>query len=107
MDRNARFFLITAFFGIALWNSAEAYIGEAHVEVVDGKCVFENRTLGHHESLPFERPCQAWYCDTDAQKVNIEGCTPSPPLENCVEVRGNGTYPHCCPRLVCEGHDNE
>ncbi|XP_037520766.1 uncharacterized protein LOC119397411 [Rhipicephalus sanguineus] len=79
------------------------YMERAPTEIKNGKCVYHNRTLGHHESIQFENPCQAWFCNAETHKVYIGGCTPNPPIEECVEVQGNGTYPDCCPRLVCEG----
>uniref|UniRef100_L7LQY6 Putative 8.9 kDa family member n=1 Tax=Rhipicephalus pulchellus TaxID=72859 RepID=L7LQY6_RHIPC len=102
MNCNVGFLVFVAVLGITLWHPTETTSGEAFVEVVDGKCIYQNRTLEHHQSIQFESPCQAWFCNADSHKVYIGGCTPNPPLENCVEVSGNGTYPDCCPRLVCD-----
>ncbi|XP_075550521.1 complement inhibitor CirpT4-like [Dermacentor variabilis] len=103
MNCHLCFLAIITTFSARLWNPSVAYSGESYVEVVDGKCVFQNRTLDHHENIQFESPCQAWFCNTETHKVYIGGCTPNPQIEGCTEVRGNGTYPDCCPRLVCDG----
>uniref|UniRef100_G3MNY2 Single domain-containing protein n=2 Tax=Amblyomma TaxID=6942 RepID=G3MNY2_AMBMU len=84
-----------------LWNVSEAYTGQAHVEVKDGKCIFQNRTLGHHESIQLEEPCQGWFCDADAHIVSIGGCSPIALPSHCRTVDGNGTYPNCCPQVIC------
>ncbi|KAL3226694.1 hypothetical protein MRX96_048934 [Rhipicephalus microplus] len=107
MNCNAGLLVITAVLGITLLQPTETTSGETFVEVVDGKCVYQNITLEHHQSIQFESPCQAWFCNADFHKIYFGGCTPNPPLENCVEVNGNGTYPDCCPRLVCEGQSRE
>ncbi|KAL1474100.1 hypothetical protein MTO96_038243 [Rhipicephalus appendiculatus] len=85
MNCNTGYLIIVAVLGITLWHPTETTSGEAFVEVVDGKCVYQNRTLEHHQSIQFESPCQAWFCNADFHKVYIGGCTPNPPLENCVE----------------------
>ncbi|KAK8775014.1 hypothetical protein V5799_010453 [Amblyomma americanum] len=85
-----------------LWHISDAYTGQAHVEVVDGKCVFQNRTLAHHESIQLETPCQGWFCDIHAHTVSIGGCAPHALPDHCRTVNGSGTYPNCCPQVVCD-----
>uniref|UniRef100_G3MR14 Single domain-containing protein n=1 Tax=Amblyomma maculatum TaxID=34609 RepID=G3MR14_AMBMU len=84
-----------------LWHISEAYSGQVHVEVLNGTCIYANRTLGHRRSIQLKEPCEGWYCDANRRIIFVGWCSPVALLGHCRTVKGNGTYPNCCPRMVC------
>ncbi|CAN8003202.1 unnamed protein product [Ixodes hexagonus] len=71
------------------------------VEIVDGKCRYENYTVDNGERLNLADPCQTWACDVESKRFDVLSCGYVIKPSNCELERGTGVYPDCCYRTVC------
>uniref|UniRef100_V5ICZ5 Single domain-containing protein n=1 Tax=Ixodes ricinus TaxID=34613 RepID=V5ICZ5_IXORI len=86
-----------------MWKVSLAFPPYSDVEIVDGKCKWENHLVPDGEFLNLEDPCQTWQCSVEDRSFAILGCGLIGNPYNCEIVRGTGPYPNCCYRTNCTG----
>uniref|UniRef100_A0A6B0UND1 Putative 8.9 kDa protein n=1 Tax=Ixodes ricinus TaxID=34613 RepID=A0A6B0UND1_IXORI len=86
-----------------MWKVSLAYPPYSDVEIVNGKCKWQNHLVPDGESLNLENPCQTWQCNVEDRSFAILGCGLIGNPYNCEIVRGTGPYPNCCYRTNCTG----
>ncbi|KAM7296015.1 U-scoloptoxin(16)-Er6a [Ixodes scapularis] len=93
-----------AFALVMLCRHSDAYIAISPAKVKDGKCLYENFTIGDHESVHDDRHCHTLTCNLKRKIVTLEGCPSVVPHSHCWLDEGphNGSYPDCCPKIMCD-----
>uniref|UniRef100_V5GMS2 Putative secreted protein n=1 Tax=Ixodes ricinus TaxID=34613 RepID=V5GMS2_IXORI len=57
-----------------MWKASLAYPPYGDVEIVNGKCKWQNYLVPDGESLNLENPCQTWQCNVEDRSFAVLGC---------------------------------
>uniref|UniRef100_V5H1C3 Single domain-containing protein n=1 Tax=Ixodes ricinus TaxID=34613 RepID=V5H1C3_IXORI len=83
------FYTLVAF--AFMWKVSLAYPPYGDVEIVNGKCKWQNYLVPDGESLNLENPCQTWQCNVEDRSFAVLGCDLIGNPYNCEIVRRTGT----------------